>query len=597
MMNPRTFLVFCFALPGALQGLALYALFQKFEIDFIQPGLLAIFFFVLLAPVVHHLCTEPSKRIAALLLSGLIGSVCALLIFGSYLRYSGELPAANDNSGLLVLVTVCGLLITMISLPFLRTAFIRKQSIFNYSVLFEYAWGQCICVLIALLFTLLTTLITILSVSLFNVLGFSLDDLIYQPVVMTPLLGAAFGLAIGIARENENIIHSTRHVMLALLKALLPVFMVITGVFLVTALVAGIGNIETGFSVTFLLITAMTVSIVLCNGAIQDKVAAPKGLMSLIVRIQALILPGFSALAFYGLWMRVNEYGLTHGRLIAIIITAIASLYAVGYMLSALSRSLVKNLQYVNIGVALITLAVTIALLTPVLDIHRIAVHSQVQALATGEVTAKRFDFRYLKFESGLAGKEALIQLKTMDVVNRAELDVALTQVEELTEYDYSGIPEDIVIEEFAQWLQNGNIALYQPNDDLRFEQLILHPGFSDSIRYSCIETDSRCVIMQTTQFNSAHPQYVLAKALSEDSLSLYLYFLDDQQQWKSAIDGDTFWLSGTVSLPAEQLTQFMDQLSVGNLEVEPVAVQGIKMGDFTYIPGIGTVQDVLLTK
>ena len=554
-------------------------------------------FFVLLAPVVHHLCTEPSKRIAALLLSGLIGSVCAILIFGSYLRYSGELPAANDNSGLLVLVTVCGLLITMISLPFLRTAFIRKQSIFNYSVLFEYAWGQCICVLIALLFTLLTTLITILSVSLFNVLGFSLDDLIYQPVVMTPLLGAAFGLAIGIARENENIIHSTRHVMLALLKALLPVFMVITGVFLVTALVAGIGNIETGFSVTFLLITAMTVSIVLCNGAIQDKVAAPKGLMSLIVRIQALILPGFSALAFYGLWMRVNEYGLTHGRLIAIIITAIASLYAVGYMLSALSRSLVKNLQYVNIGVALITLAVTIALLTPVLDIHRIAVHSQVQALATGEVTAKRFDFRYLKFESGQAGKEALIQLKTMDVVNRAELDVALTQVEELTEYDYSGIPEDIVIEEFAQWLQNGNIALYQPNDDLRFEQLILHPGFSDSIRYSCIETDSRCVIMQTTQFNSAHPQYVLAKALSEDSLSLYLYFLDDQQQWKSAIDGDTFWLSGTVSLPAEQLTQFMDQLSVGNLEVEPVAVQGIKMGDFTYIPGIGTVQDVLLTK
>ena len=67
---------------------------------------------------------------------------------------------------------------------------------------------------------------------------------------------------------------------------------------------------------------------------------------------------------------------------------------------SALSRSLVKNIQRVNITVALVTLTVAIALLTPVLDVHSLAVRSQVNALAKGDTTADKFDFRYLKFKS-----------------------------------------------------------------------------------------------------------------------------------------------------------------------------------------------------
>jgi hypothetical protein len=590
-MNARFSLVYGFAVPGALQGLALYLLSEQLEPDHVQPVLLAAYLFTVLAPVVHHLSTAPGKRVSALVISGFMGGLCAVLALWSYLRFISDLSDSSDISGPFLIIIICSLIITLVSLPFLRTVFIRRQSMFSYSVLFEYAWGQCVCVLIAFLFTLLTTLITVLSVSLFDVLGFDLGEFVYRPIVMLPLLASACGLAIGITRQNESIIHSTRHVLLALFRALLPVFMVITGVFLITALMAGISNLDTGFSVTLLLITSMTVSILLCNGAIQDSTDLLQGMMSWMVRVQALILPGFAALAFYGLWMRMSEYGLTHGRLIALTITAITSLYAVGYMLSALSKSLVKNVQSVNIAVALVTIVVSIALLTPVLDVHRIAVRSQVSALAEGRIPIAEFDFRYLKFESGRAGKEALEQLKTMQVADRAGVDLALENAKTLTEYSFSDSSDSTLLEEFNRWLESGEIELYQPIDDPDFEQLVTEQSFSDAIRHTCIEADYRCVIVQTTQFNMLGIQYLLAKSESKPkpSVSLLLYFRDDQGTWKSAVEYDAFWYSGKLTLPTEELTQLMDQLATGNVSMEPISLQGIRIGDDIYIPGVGT--------
>jgi hypothetical protein len=593
-MTSRSLLVFGFALPGALQGLALYFFYEWFEPGFVQPMVLPSYLFAVLAPLVHHLTTEPGKRLSALLISGLIGGLCAALIFWSSLRFSTGLDPSEGYGGLMLIVVICSFLITLISLPFLRTVFIRKQSMFNYSVLFEYAWNQCVCVLIAFLFSLLSVLITMLSVSLFDVLGFDLGELIYDPMVMMPLLGAAFGLAIGITRQSESIIHSTRHVMLALFRALLPVFMAITGIFLITALIAGLDNLDTGFSVTLLLITSMTVSIILSNGAVQDNADSLQGMMSWIVRVQALILPGFAALAFYGLWMRMSEYGLTHGRLIALAVIGICSLYAVGYMLSALSKSLVKNLQRVNIAAALATIIVTIGLMTPALDVHSIAVRSQVTALAEGRVSTEKFDFRYLKFESGRAGKDALEQLKTMEVTDRAGLDIALMRTENLDQYDYSVTSKTSMLEEFKQWVQSGKVELYQPIEDPDFEDLVTVSGFVDSLRYTCIESGSRCVIMQTTQFNTQGIQYLVAKSTPEPSVNILLYYRDDQGAWTSAVEQDSFWHSGMLTLSAEELTQLMDKLAMGTVTMKPITLQGFNIGDMLYVPGIGAGLDVL---
>jgi hypothetical protein len=597
-MNPRFILVFCFLLPGAVQGLVLYLLTERLTSDDIQAAILAAYLFIVLAPIVHHLSTEPGKRLSAFAISGFIGGLCALLAFWSSLRFSSDLSESEGLSELFSIIIICSFLITLISLPFLRTVFIGRRSMFNYSVLLTYAWSQCVCVFIALLFTLLTTLIMMLSVALFDVLGVDLGEFVYRQIVILPVLGAAFGLAIGIARQSESIIYNTCHVLLALLRALLPVFMVITGGFLITTLVAGIGNLDTGFSVTLLLITSMTVSILLCNGAVQDNADSLQGMMSWMVRVQAVILPGFSALAFYGLWMRMSEYGLTHGRLIAVIITAIASLYAVGYLLSALSRSLVKNIQRVNITVALVTLTVAIALLTPVLDVHSLAVRSQVNALAKGDTTADKFDFRYLKFKSGHAGKDAFEQLKTMDVADRAGLDVALKSAEKLPEYEYYQTADTSALEEFNQWLESGKIELYRPTQDPDFELLVTESRFIDALRFSCIDAVFRCVIMQTTQFNAPGIQYILATATSGLSVHIQLYYRDDQGVWTSAVESDTYWYSGkhsgTLMLPAEEITQVMDQLATGNMAMEPITFQGIRIGDDIYIPGMGTGLDVL---
>jgi hypothetical protein len=287
----------------------------------------------------------------------LLAGLSAVLVYFSIWRFYSEESASQGSSGIFLLIIVSSFLLTIISLPFLRTVFIRKQAIFNYAMLFEFAWTQCVCVLIAFLFSIVAALITMLSVSLFAVIGIDLSDLIYDPIILAPLLGAAFGLAIGVTRQSESIIHSTRHIMLALFRALLPVFMIITGIFLVTALIVGIDKLDTGFSVTLLLLISMTVSIIFCNGAVQDDESQLVGMINWVVRIQVLILPGFAALALYGLWMRMSEYGLTHSRLLAFTITGICSLYAVGYLYAGLSKSLVKKVQQVNIAAALATIA------------------------------------------------------------------------------------------------------------------------------------------------------------------------------------------------------------------------------------------------
>jgi hypothetical protein len=267
-------------------------------------------------------------------------------------------------------------------------------------------------------------------------------------------------------------------------------------------------------------------------------------------------------------------------------------------MVSALSKkTLVKNVQRVNIAAAFATLILTIALMTPILDVHSIAVRSQLSALAEGRISTEKFDFRYLKFDSGRAGKNALEQLKTMEVADRAGLDVALKRVESLEQYDYSDASETSLLEEFNQWAQSGKIELYQPIQDPDFKQLVTSSGFVDSLRYTCIESGSRCVVMQTTQFNTPGIQYLVAKSTSEPTVNILLYYRDDQGAWTSAVEVDSFWYSGMLTLSAEELTQIMDKLATGTVTMKPITLQGFKIGDELYVPGIGAGLDVLSTQ
>ncbi|MEY4555096.1 MAG: hypothetical protein RL093_215, partial [Pseudomonadota bacterium] len=70
-----------------------------------------------------------------------------------------------------------------------------------------------------------------------------------------------------------------------------------------------------------------------------------------------------------------------------------------------------RPLERTNIWTAILTVAVILLLFSPALDPARLSVMDQVARLERGAVAPDKFDYRFLRFESGKAGQAALQRL------------------------------------------------------------------------------------------------------------------------------------------------------------------------------------------
>jgi hypothetical protein len=138
------------------------------------------------------------------------------------------------------------------------------------------------------------------------------------------------------------------------------------------------------------------------------------------VRVAAVLLTPLVILAVLGLSLRIGQYGLTPDRIIAAACALVGAAYAAGYGWAALSPFWCKGdwmrpLERTNIWTALLTVAVILLLFSPALDPARLSVMDQVARLGRGAVTPDKFDYRFLRFESGKVGQAALARLTRSD--------------------------------------------------------------------------------------------------------------------------------------------------------------------------------------
>jgi hypothetical protein len=153
------------------------------------------------------------------------------------------------------------------------------------------------------------------------------------------------------------------------------------------------------------------------------------------VRVAAVLLTPLVILAVLGLSLRIGQYGLTPDRIIAAACALVGAAYAAGYGWAALSPfwrkgDWMRPLERTNIWTALLTVAVILLLFSPALDPARLSVMDQVARLERGAVTPDKFDYRFLRFESGKAGQAALARLaRSTDaaVATRAKAAQGLT--------------------------------------------------------------------------------------------------------------------------------------------------------------------------
>jgi hypothetical protein len=127
----------------------------------------------------------------------------------------------------------------------------------------------------------------------------------------------------------------------------------------------------------------------------------------------------------------VNQYGWTPDRVTSAAIAVTTLIYSGGYFYAATRRAgWLKPLEAVNVFASLAIIAILVLLLTPIADPAKLSVSSQLARLAKGEVSPGKLDYYFLRFDSGVYGRNALVRLvagANEDVRTRAARVLAAT--------------------------------------------------------------------------------------------------------------------------------------------------------------------------
>jgi hypothetical protein len=291
----------------------------------------------------------------------------------------------------------------------------ERRLIAAFPTYFDTAWLAGVQLALSLGFALAFWLLLNLGGALFGLIGIDvLNDLLREEWFSVPVVCVAFALAVQLTDVRPGLIRGVRTVALMLLSWLLLVITVLVGAFLLALPFTGIEGLSAAGSATALVLGAAGALIILINTAYQDGQPdnRPPSALRWTVRIAAVLLVPLVGIAAWGIALRIGQYGLTPERIIAVACTLVGAVYAVGYSFAALRPGpWMRPLEQTNILTAVLEVVVIVALFTPLADPARLSVADQVARLERGATSPQRFDYRFLRFESGRAGEAALARL------------------------------------------------------------------------------------------------------------------------------------------------------------------------------------------
>jgi hypothetical protein len=310
------------------------------------------------------------------------------------------------------------LLVVFIVHEFLQGARDDNKVIARFATYFDNAWRHGFQAVLALIFLGAFWVIIWLGVEMFNLIGIeAFSELIRTPEFSWIASASVLALGIHWTDEGSVLTRGARQIGLFLLSWLGILLTLIVTAFLVALPFTGLESLWDTKRATVLLLNIAAGMILLLNAAYQagDPPTAP--LVRRVVRFSAAPLLAIVALAFLGLWLRVNQYGFTPARVLASAELAIVSFYALGYAAAALRPFFIDEpwlafVKTVNIAGAAFTVIILIGLMTPVLEPARVSVANQIARLNSGRVEPDNFDFGFLTdARAGGYGAEALAKL------------------------------------------------------------------------------------------------------------------------------------------------------------------------------------------
>ena len=290
-----------------------------------------------------------------------------------------------------------------------------RKPLASYATYFDLGWKDGVQIVLCFAFLGAFWLLLWLGASLFELIGISfIRELITQRPFAFLASAVVFALAVHITDTRMSLVIGARTIALILLSWLLPLLALFAWAFFASLFFTGLAPLWATGSATALLVTAGGALVVLINANYQDgdDERSPPAILRLAVRAAALALLPIAILAFYSVWLRVGQYGLTPERVAGLAIVGVGAIYATGYSIAALwPGRWMQPLQPTNVAAAFAWIALIIGMLTPIADPARLSVDNQVNRLLSGVVTPDKFDFDALRFDTQRHGMQALERL------------------------------------------------------------------------------------------------------------------------------------------------------------------------------------------
>ncbi|MBJ2256443.1 DUF4153 domain-containing protein [Pseudomonas psychrophila] len=302
--------------------------------------------------------------------------------------------------------------ITYICTVFILSWPTREGRYPRYEDLFRHAWDTVFIVLLGLLLNAVFWALLWLWGGLFKMLGIvALNKLFSTEGFMCISSAMVFALGVHMGREKERVIGLLRGIVLTLCRFLLPLSALIVIVFTFALPFTGLEPIwDTGYS-TPIMLWLVAVNLFLLNGVFQDGTQG-SGYPTWLVRVVdlcLLCLPVLVVLAGYSTWLRIEQYGLTPSRILAMVLVLVILIHSVAALLAVfVSRSIwLGSLRVSNPVIALLCVVLLLAMHTPWFSPLKMSANNQVQRLLSGRTAVDNFDADTLRNRLGSEGKQA----------------------------------------------------------------------------------------------------------------------------------------------------------------------------------------------
>ncbi|HEV2703155.1 MAG TPA: hypothetical protein VGV09_16130 [Steroidobacteraceae bacterium] len=285
----------------------------------------------------------------------------------------------------------------------------------QYAKHFEDSWMRGFQLVISLIFSLLVWGVLELGATLFDLIKVGwFRTMIQHNWFICPALAMAFAAAIHLTDVRPALLKGMRNVVLTLLSWLLPLMVLLSLAFLIALCFVGLRPLWDTRHAAAILFSACAVTVFLLNAAYKDGDPAtlPNGLIRLGGRAAGPVLLPLALIGAYAIALRVNQYGWTPDRVTSAAIALMVLIYSGGYLYAAVRRAgWITSLEAVNVIASLSIIIILALVLTPIADPARLSVGSQLSRLAHGEVSSAKLDYLFLRFDSGIYGRNALLQL------------------------------------------------------------------------------------------------------------------------------------------------------------------------------------------